>query len=186
MNPLIEQFKKYGNLSLPCEEEINQRCKFFQRRKGEHFLKGGQYVSSYFVIHKGLIRAYFYRDEKQITAWFGEENQVFASIIPAYTGKPSFEYLELLEDAEIYALATNDLDELYLRYPELNLIGRKIAEGVCVLLEERIVSLHTESALQRYHSMLEKQPNLLARVNLGLIASYLGMSPETLSRIRRF
>ncbi|HIY74995.1 MAG TPA: Crp/Fnr family transcriptional regulator, partial [Candidatus Sphingobacterium stercorigallinarum] len=79
-----------------------------------------------------------------------------------------------------------DLDELYLRYPELNLIGRKIAEEVCVLLEERIVSLHTESALQRYHSMLEKQPNLLARVNLGLIASYLGMSPETLSRIRRF
>ncbi|SPZ94201.1 Uncharacterised protein [Sphingobacterium multivorum] len=120
-----------------------------------------------------------------MNSWFGEENQIFGSILPVYTEKPSFENIQLLEDSEIYAISVDDLNELYRIYPELNLIGRKIAEEVCIILEERIMSLHTKSAVERYQSLIRLQPNLLNRINLGHIASYLGITQETLSRIRR-
>lgn len=100
--------------------------------------------------------------------------------------KPSFENLQFLEDSEIYAISADDLNDLYRIYPELNLIGRKIAEELCVLLEERSISLHTESAIERYHSLIRQQPNLLNRINLGHIASFLGITQEILSHIRRF
>ena len=185
MNPLVEQFRKYGHLQEAIEQDIEDRTNYFLKRKGEHFLKEGQHISSYFVLKKGLIRAYFFKNGKELNSWFGEENQIFGSILPVYTQKPSFENIQFLEDTEIYAISADSLNELYRKYPELNFIGRKIAEEVCIVLEERIISLHTESATERYHSLIKQQPNLLNRVNLGHIASYLGITQETLSRIRR-
>lgn len=186
MNPIIQQFKRYGFLSSEAEKAIEDRTKCFFKKKNDHFLKSGQVLSSYFVLEKGLIRAYFCRDGKEVNTWFGEENQIFGSILPAYTNRPSFENIQFLEDSEVYAISIEDLNELYRLYPELNLIGRKIAEEVCVILEERSISLHTESAAERYQSLTRLQPKLLSRVNLGHIASYLGITPETLSRIRRY
>ncbi|MGO1595034.1 MAG: Crp/Fnr family transcriptional regulator [Sphingobacterium sp.] len=186
MNPLILQFRKYGHMAPECEQDVLLHTKYFEKKKGEHFLKQGQNLSSYFVINKGVVRAYFHRGDKEVTTWFGEENQIFGSILPIYTNKPSFEYLQFLEDSAVYAISVNDLNGLYQRHPALNLIGRKIAEEVCVFLEERIISLHTESAIERYRSLIDQQPNLVSRVNLGHIASYLGITQETLSRIRRF
>jgi CRP-like cAMP-binding protein len=184
-NPIIQQFLKYGNLSNEAAKEIDSKTNFFLKKKNEHFLRDGQILSSYFVITKGLIRAYFYRNQKEVNTWFGEENQIFGSILPIYANKPSFENIEFLEDSEIYSISSNDLNDLYRTYPELNLIGRKIAEEVCIILEERAVSLHTESAAERYKTLIRLQPNLLNRINLGHIASYLGITQETLSRIRK-
>ncbi len=186
MNPIIQQFKRYGFLSSEAEKAIEDRTKCLFKKKHDHFLKSGQVLSSYFVLEKGLIRAYFYRDDKEVNTWFGEENQIFGSILPIYTNRPSFENIQFLEDSEVYAISVEDLNELYRLYPELNLIGRKIAEEVCVILEERSISLHTESATERYQSLIRLQPRLLSRVNLGHIASYLGITQETLSRIRRY
>jgi len=185
MNPLIDQLKKYGALSEQAEEEIACRTHYFQKKKCHFFLKEGQHASSYFVLDKGLVRAYFIRNEKEINSWFGEEGQIYYSIIPVYTNEPSFENLQFLEDSEVYALNTNDLNDLYKKFPELNIIGRKIAEEVSIVLEARITSLHTESAIERYHDLIKRQPNVLQRVNLGHIASYLGITQETLSRIRK-
>lgn len=185
MNPIIQQLKKYGWLSEEAEKEIDRKTKYFSRKKGEYFLKKGQNISSYFVIDKGLIRAYFINDDKEINTWFGEENQIFCSILPVYTNTLSFENIQFLEDSQVYAISAEDLNEWYNTYPEMNLIGRKIAEEVCVILEERTTSLHTQSAIERYHWLIEKQPNLLNRINLGHIASYLGITQETLSRIRK-
>lgn len=184
-NPIIQQFVKYGNLSDKAAKEINSKTNFFLKKKNEYFLKDGQILSSYFVITKGLIRAYFCKNEKEVNTWFGEENQIFGSILPVYANKPSFENIQFLEDSEIYSISSNDLNDLYRTYPELNLIGRKIAEEVCIILEERAVSLHTESAAERYKTLIRLQPNLLNRINLGHIASYLGITQETLSRIRK-
>ncbi|WP_312191379.1 Crp/Fnr family transcriptional regulator [Sphingobacterium sp.] len=185
MNPLIQQFKKYGYLNDVIEQAVQNRTRRFSRKKGEHFLKEGQHLSSYFVLSKGLIRAYFLKNGREMNSWFGEENQIFGSILPVYTEKPSFENIQFLEDSEIYAISVGDLNELYRIHPELNLIGRKIAEEVCIILEERIMSLHTESAVERYRSLIRLQPKLLNRISLGHVASYLGITQETLSRIRR-
>lgn len=185
MNPLIEQLLKYGHINEGVQQEINLKTKHLLKKKNEHLLREGQSFSSYFVIKKGLIRAYFHKNNKEINTWFGEENQIFYSILPVYANSPSFENIQFLEDSEVYCISSNDLSQLYSMYPELNIIGRRIAEEVAVLLEERIVSLHTKSALERYNMLIKVQPNLLNRINLGHIASYLGMTQETLSRIRK-
>lgn len=185
MNPLIEQLKKYGSLSAIAEKAVEQKTKKIIKKKNEHFLKEGQIITSYFVVEKGVFRAYIHRKDREINVWFGEENQIFGAIMPMYTNRPSPENIQFLEDAEVYAIAVDDLESLYIQYPELNLIGRKIAEELCVILEDRITSLHTETAPERYHSLIKQQPNLIQRVNLGHIASYLRVTQETLSRIRR-
>lgn len=125
------------------------------------------------MVKKGVFRAYIHRDGKEINVWFGEENQIFGAIMPMYAGRPSPENIQFLEDSEVYALAVDDLEVLYGLHPELNLIGRKIAEELCVILEDRITSLHTESAPQRYVTLIKQQPGLLQRINLGHIASFL-------------
>lgn len=185
MNPLIEQLLKYGYIHEDIQQEISRKTKHLLKKKNEHLLREGQSLSSFFVIKKGLIRAYFYKNNKEINTWFGEENQIFYSILPVYANSPSFESIQFLEDSEIYCISNNDLNQLYSLYPQLNVIGRRMAEEVAVLLEERIMSLHTKSALERYSTLIKVQPNLLKRINLGHIASYLGMTQETLSRIRK-
>lgn len=90
-----------------------------------------------------------------------------------------------LEDSEVYSISVEDLNQLYKTHPELNLIGRKIAEELCEILEERITSLHIESAEERYQSLIKMHPEILQRVSLGQIASHLGITQETLSRIRK-
>lgn len=185
MNPLIQQLKKYGPLSLQAEKDIAQRTKQFLKKKNDHLLKQGQLLSSYFVVKQGIFRSYIYRNEKEINVWFGAENQIFGAIMPMYAGKPSPENIQFLEDSEVYAISVDELEDLYKVYPELNLIGRKIAEEVCIILEERINSLHLESAAERYHSLIIQHPYLLQRINLGHIASYLKVTQETLSRIRK-
>ncbi|WP_430612940.1 Crp/Fnr family transcriptional regulator [Flavobacterium sp. JP2137] len=185
MNPLIEQLRKYGSLDPEAERAIASKTMHYKRKKLDYFLKEGQYSSSYFVLSKGLIRAYIVRNNKEVNSWFGGEDQIFCSIIPVYTDRASYEYIQFLEDSEVYAIARTDLNDLYIKYPKLNVIGRKMAEEVCVVLEERINSLHTESAIERYQAVVAQYPHLLQRINLGHIASYLGITPETLSRIRK-
>lgn len=184
-NPFIEQLKKYGTLSPEAEKYIEQKTKRILKKKNDHFLKQGQLLTSYFVVNKGVFRAYIYRNDKEINVWFGQEKQIFGAIMPMYAGKPSPENIQFLEDAEIYAVAVTDLEDSYKLYPELNLLGRKIAEELCVVLEDRITSLLTENAQERYHSLIKEHPNLINRINLGYIASYVGVTQETLSRIRK-
>src|SRR6218665_1366493 len=109
MNPLIQQLKKYGPLSSVAEKDIGQKIKIFQKKKHDHFLREGQLLSSYFVVSKGVFRAYIHRKNKEINVWFGEENQVFGAIMPMYANRPSPENIQFLEDAEVYAIAVNDL-----------------------------------------------------------------------------
>jgi len=185
MNPLIEQLQKYGYLSEEVQREIAKRTKYFVKKKHEHLLREGHTISNYFVISKGLVRAYFHNNGKEVNSWFGEENEIFCSILPLYKNKASIENLQFLEDTELYVLSAEDLTDLYRIFPELNQFGRLIAEDMCVMLEERITSLHIDSAIKRYQLLMEKQPKLFNRINLGHIASYLGITPETLSRIRK-
>lgn len=184
-NPLIEQLKKYGSISTKVEKDIEQKTKFFVKKKNDHFLKEGQLLTSYFVVQKGVFRAYIHKGGKEVNVWFGQENQIFGAIMPMYAGNPSPENIQFLEDSEVYAISVNDLESLYKLHPELNLVGRKIAEELCIILEDRITSLLTETAPERYQSLIKEHPKLINRVNLGHIASYVGVTQETLSRIRK-
>lgn len=184
MNPLIKQFLKYGSLRPEVERELNAKIHYMSKSKGDYFLKQGQVITSLFVIEKGLVRGYYTKKDREINAWFGFENMLLGSVLPLYLNQPSFENIQFLENTSIYYISINDLNELYKKYNEMNTIGRKSAEEYCIILEKRIASFQTQTAEQRYQSLLENHPEALQRISLGQIASYLGITQETLSRIR--
>lgn len=184
MNPLITELKKYGKLSFDVELAIHQRTVRQERKKGDFYLKEGQSASGLFTIEKGLVRAFFHQNNKEINAWFGTERIILGSIYPLFFQQPAKENIQFLEDSVIYSISWQQLNELYHLFPEFNTIGRLMAEEFCAFLEKRIVSFHTLSASERYDEVLKETPQLLQRISLGHIASYLGVTQETLSRIR--
>lgn len=185
MNPVINQLKKLGPISLEIEKEIHEKTKFALRKKGDFFLKQGQTASNMFVLESGCVRGFYTKENKEINTWFGFENELLGSFLPLFSNLPSFENIQFLEDAYLYYISANDLNLLYAKHQPLNTIGRKMAEYYCQVLELRIASLQVESAEQKYKTLLHDYPHALQRISLGHIATYLGISQETLSRIRK-
>lgn len=185
MNALIQLLKKYGPLTPEIESEVSKLTHRISKHKNDFFLKQGQVATSLLVLEKGLTRAFFIKDDKEYNTWFAKEGEMISSILPLYANKPSIENIQFLEDAVGYFISISDLNDLYRKYPQMETIGRKVAEELCIILEERITSLHTESAEERYHTLIRQFPYLRQRISLGHIASFLGITQETLSRIRK-
>lgn len=184
MNPLIEQFKRYGKISLDAELDFHKKVIRQERNKNDFYLKEGQTSSGLFVMEKGLVRAFFIKNEKEINTWFGTENLILGSISPLFFNQPAKENIQFLEDSIVYSISRENLYDLYRKYHEIESIGRQMTEHYCLMMEERITSLQTLTAQERYEQLLQLFPELLQRVSLGHIASYLGITLETLSRIR--
>ena len=147
-------------------------------------MDGGDVCQHIYFMKKGFARGFFNQDGKDITLWFAVENDIATSLYSIVTQKPSFENIEILENSILYAISHDNLQHLYHQYPEFNLIGRRFVEKYYVELMARTMSLQFQTAKERYQQLLTHQPQLLQRASLGYIASYLGISQETLSRIR--
>jgi CRP-like cAMP-binding protein len=100
------------------------------------------------------------------------------------TRKPCIENIQLIEDSTLWAISYDDLQNLYDEYPDIERLGRIMNERYYVMLEERFVSNHFKEAKERYENLMNNAPHILQRVPLGYVASYLGITQETLSRIR--
>lgn len=185
MNALIKQLKKYGNLTSEIEKLLNEKIKILTKQKGDYLLKEGQTASILFVIESGLIRYFYTTPENEINVGFGFENEILGSVMPLFFNRPAIENIQFLEDTTLYYISSNDLDFFYRSSQEMNTIGRKIAEKYCKILEERSFLLQTHSATERYNWLLLNKPETLQRISLGHLASYLCISQETLSRIRK-
>ena len=112
------------------------------------------------------------------------EGDFVISIVSFFTQQPSTEYLELLEPSTLHAINYQHLQELYRTFPEFNYVGRVLTERYYVQSEQRAHQLRTLPAKERYARLAADFPGLLQRVPLKHLASHLGISPETLSRLR--
>lgn len=185
MNPLIKEFKNFGTISLQAELDFHKRVLRLERRKGSFYIKEGQTSSGLFIIEKGLVRMFYQKENKEINTLFAIENEVVTSSRTFFFELPAKENVQFLEDSIIYSISRNDLYELCDLYPEINTIERLATEAYSLALEDRIFSLQTLSATERYEELVRDNPQLLQRVSLGHIASYLGVTLETISRIRK-
>ena len=137
-----------------------------------------------YFINKGIARIYYYKDGIDITDSFATENNVIVRVESLFTGKPSRKAIQILEDAEIVAIDANKLFKLYDSYPEVERLFRKIFEASHVETVNRIEGIQFHSAEERYKALLEEAPTIIQRVPLKYIASYLGITQVSLSRIR--
>lgn len=152
--------------------------------KGHLLLKANRIENDIYFIKKGMVRAFTQNPENDVTFWFGSEGFVVISMRSYVSDLPGYEDIELLEDGEFYKLNSNKLRIFFDEDIHIANWGRKFAEQELIFTEERLISHQFKSAKERYHELLKKNPNLIQRVQLGYIASYLGITQVSLSRIR--
>jgi CRP-like cAMP-binding protein len=152
--------------------------------KKSFLLRPDQVSSSMCFITKGLLRAYYIKDGIEISSWFMKENDVCVSIESFYQQKPGYEYIQAVEDTELFYIDHALLEEIYRIYPEFNFTARILTIKYLCHWAQQLYAIRFQSAAERYDWLLEFHPELLLRVPQKYIASYLDITAETLSKIR--
>jgi CRP-like cAMP-binding protein len=155
-----------------------------QFSRNDWLIEAGQVCRYLYFIEKGCIRGYYVIDGKDLSQWFGFENDFVTSFRSYATKTIATEYIQVVEDSIIWSISKERLDELLVQFPELEKLVRLIYEHYYIRLEERYSNAHFQTAAERYEDLLQNNPHILQRMPLGYVASYLGISAETLSRIR--
>lgn len=137
-----------------------------------------------FFIKKGIARTFFEVDGTEVTFSFGKEGDTIASLKSYIDNQKGYESIELLEDCVLYKLTTENLKKQFQENNEIANWGRKFAEYELLKAEERLISRQFGTATERYDELLKNNPSIIQRVQLGHIASYLGITQVSLSRIR--
>jgi CRP-like cAMP-binding protein len=183
---LFAIFETIYPISDLLKEDIIKNSEVLEVPKKTNLLKSGDKSNAIYFIITGTARIYYLdKDGKESNTWFLFENELLISVYSFYTGNSSFEYIETLDDCKLISLKRELLNYLYNKYMEFNFVGRKLTEYYYMRNELQANELRMLSAKERYERLLERNPALFQRVSLSHIASYLGISRETLSRIRK-
>jgi len=185
----MKEFVTYLKQVSPIGEEscnaFVSKCKVFSFSKGEFLLKSGQVSQYLYFVKSGIGKVYYLKEDgKEIIDWISDEGNLLTSVSSFLTQSPSLHYVKLIEDSELIGIAYKDLDELFSKYHEMERLGRKLTIIALVQLQNRINSMQFETAKKRYEKFLIQYPNCINRIPLGDLASFLGMTQVTLSRVR--
>lgn len=184
----MEHTERHIRSVYPLSDEswhmIQQELVFLSFPKGHLLFKGGRVEPYVYFMERGIARAYSKPRHQEITFWFGREGDVLLSYNSYIYQKPGYETMELLEDCDLYRIEAQTLQAMFSQHLDLANWGRKLAERELVKTESHFINLQHKTAKERYLDLLQNHPDLLRRVPLMHIASYLGITQVTLSRIR--
>jgi len=164
--------------------ELEKTVELVEYPKGHILSEEGKIERYLYFLAKGLVRAYTIRNGEEVTFWFGMEGSIVCSMRNYIEKKPSYETIDLLENSLFYRVLAEDIESLYEQNIEWANWGRKYIEHEVINVENRLIEQQFLSATERYHSLIKNNPLILQRVPLGIIASYLGITQVSLSRIR--
>ncbi len=153
-------------------------------KKGTCLLKENEVCSSIFFISQGCCKSFYNKDGKEINTAFYFEDDFFTNIVSLKSGEKSKYYIKACENSKVIKLDKFTLLEAYKKSQEIESFGRKILELIIKKQEEQLDDFKLLTPAQRYNNVILKHPDILQRISLTQISSYLGISRETLSRIR--
>lgn len=184
MNLLIEHLKNLGSLSEESEKALRSILQVQHLKKNEELQPIGATCKNIYFINKGMARIYYFHGGTDITDSFSYENGFLLRVESLITGKPSKKAIEMIEDSEVVCIPSAALNQLYTKYPDLDNVFRRAFQNCYIELVNRIESIQFHTADERYAALLNERPDLLKRAPLKYIASYLGITQTSLSRIR--
>lgn len=165
--------------------DFKEMVVWVKKSKDEFILKPTQTATGYYYIHYGACRSFFIKDGLEITDYFFFENAFASDYLSLFSNQPSKLYIQTIEDSELFYIDRQKLLALGYRHPIVEQFNRVHAERAFVEIAERLDLLHHEPLEKKFTYMLQKFPALFQRVPQYQIASYLGVKPESLSRIKR-
>lgn len=171
-------------LPAASKEKLKLNIEKVAYPKGHLLFKAGQIENNIYFLKKGIARIYTETSENQITFLFCKEGDTIVSMKSYVSNQKGYENAELLEDSELYKLKTKKLRDFLKTDIHIANWARKFAEKELIKTEERFISRQFRTAKGRYKELLKNNPDLIQRVQLGHIASYLGITQVSLSRIR--
>ncbi len=182
LHQLVNQFVTFTSREKGLFE---QAFTYLEIPKNFKLVSHGQVATELYFINKGLIRLYYTKGEEEITGFLFQEN-LFASSYDSFLRKvPSIQTLESLEPCELLVISYDRMQELYETLPKINILTRKVAEQRFINSQMILSSFLLDSPEERYKKFEVQHRDLLQRVPQKIIASYLGITPVSLSRIRK-
>jgi CRP-like cAMP-binding protein len=150
------------------------------------FKKGEYLVENHiFFINRGMARSYFLKDDKGFTVDFQLEGEFVTAYFSFITQEPSAMFIELMENTDAVVIAYKSLHQLYNQYHSIEKIGRLIAETQYVKRLRKEMEFLSYTAEERYARLMERNPQIIQNISVKHLSSYLGIRPESLSRIRK-
>lgn len=172
-------------LQNPELAEAFQKIMTYQKYPKHHILhESGTICNHMYIIISGIARVFYYKEDRDITCHFAAEQETITTIDSFIQRKKSKYNIELMEDTELFAISHTDLENLFKSHPKYEHFGRLFLQQAYIELVERIDDIQLHTAQERYDILLSKKPELFQRVSAKHIATFLGMTPETFSRIR--
>lgn len=184
VTPLISTLNKLHPISQPIRDFLQKNVFAISADKGDMLLQAGSICQNVYFIIQGLLRGHILDNGKDITTWISCEGEMVTSIYSLDSHAPALENIEAIEDCELLAMSTAHLQELYDTFPDFNIVGRKLLQQYYRDAECRAFITRVSRAEDKYEHFLHLYNHLANRVLLKYIASFLGITFETLSRVR--
>jgi len=183
MRDLIKYLNNFQELDEDTEQAIR---KYFVKetfKKNDFIVKSGSICSKVYFIQSGLIRSFYIENDREITRWIYDDNQLMSLMNSYFLQKPSLDYLQAIENSVLYSISYSDEQKL-LKYPLFSECHIKQLRLYITVVSEFQRNYEMKSAQEKYSYILKYFPGLIQKTKLQHIASLLNVSPETLSRIR--
>ena len=186
MDNILQYLSKI--LGVPKENVLkcSQFYTFKKVKKGNFLLREGEICKDIFFVEKGILRTYSVdKNGKEHIVQFAPENWLISDRSSVFFEENSHYYIDATEDAEVWVLKDEFFTEMQTKYPETNINNKRLLNKHIKNLQDRINSLLSDSAEERYMKFIKMYPDIMLRVPQWMVASYLGITPESLSRVRK-
>lgn len=175
----------YSPLTSECKFDLTNNSKLLVLEKGTVLVREGQFSDKTFFIVNGCARAYYLKNGKDISDWFAFEKEFISSINSFFLNIPSPHFIELIEDSVLLEISRENIEKLSNTHLDFERLSKVVVIKTMLKQQERITSMQFHSAEQKYKNLLSIHPDINQRIPLNHIASYINITLETLSRIRK-
>lgn len=182
---ILKRLSQFITLDKSEQDYFVTKLQVLECNKKELVLQEGQVCKYAYFINKGCLRYYYNVEGKENTAQFFFENGWYTDYDSFLSGKPTQQNIETLEKTEFLLISSANLQQLYIEIPKFERFGRLMAENAFLGIRQRSEMLENQTAEERYLKLMKERPKVFERIPQHYIASYLGIKPPSLSRIRK-
>ena len=184
MDVVVQFLRSIHPLSPELEEHLAQTLKHRELSKKQYLLRASHVCRNICFIKQGILRCFYIKDQHEICSWFMKEGDVIVSVESFFQQKASYESIQAIEPCEVYCIEHSQLEYIYRHFPEFNFVARVLLQKYYMLSEQRLYSLRMQRSQERYDYLMNNHPDLILRVPAKYLASYLGITEVTLSKIK--